>query len=106
MIPKTLIKFQDDLLSKSEIPVIQINLPDMIKCQSKSYYEEQLKDILEDGSDQFEEIANIISELRQNIKKDFNYLSIHQQKQEQESQQNEEEAVQNNDGYALSDQEM
>ncbi|CAD8184723.1 unnamed protein product [Paramecium pentaurelia] len=105
MVPNTLINFQDDLLLKSQIPIIQINLPDIIKCQSKSFFEEQLKDILEDGSNEYEDIANIIQELRYNIKKDFNYLSIHQQKDEQESQPKIEEEVQNDDTYALSDQE-
>ncbi|CAD8182861.1 unnamed protein product [Paramecium octaurelia] len=106
MVPNTMIKFQDDLLAQSEIPVIQINLPDMIKSESKSFYEEQLKDILEDGSNEYEEIANTIQELRQKIRRDFNYLSIHQQKNEQEGQlKEEEEQVQSDDTYALSDEE-
>ncbi|CAD8088669.1 unnamed protein product [Paramecium sonneborni] len=105
MIPKTMIKFQNDLFENFEIPVIQINLPDIVKCQSKSYYEEQLKDILEDGSQDYEEIAEIVQDLRNQISKDFSYLSIHQQKDKEEIKEKEELEVQVDDKYALSDEE-
>ncbi|CAD8092411.1 unnamed protein product [Paramecium sonneborni] len=105
MIQKKMIQFQNDLLEKLNIPIIQINLPDVIQCQSKSYYEEQLKDILGDGSLDYEEIPNIIQDLRNLIRKDFSYLLIHQQNDGEDIKEKKELEIEIDDKEMLSDEE-
>ena len=62
---------------------MQIDLPDVVNCREKSFYERELKSILGEGSDEFENMIEKINTLRTALVKDFNYVQTEIPKEEE-----------------------
>lgn len=62
---------------------MQIDLPDVVNCREKSFYERELKSILGEGSDEFENMIEKITTLRTALVKDFNYVQTEIPKEEE-----------------------